>query len=67
MSQRNLPSNNTVFESYCQKRKELREMSNPVLGRKGVGFLFSQNPGPQDEAGDTDGEQPLLKHYEPPL
>ena len=44
ISHQNLPDNNIVLESYSEKRKELREISNSVVGRKGVGFLFSQSP-----------------------
>lgn len=44
ISHQNLPGNNIVLESYSEKRKKLRETSNSVVGRKAVGFLFSQSP-----------------------
>lgn len=44
ISHQNLSDNNIALKSYSEKRKELREISNSVVGRKGVGFLFSQSP-----------------------
>lgn len=44
ISHHNLPGKSIVFESYYQKRKKLREMSNLVVGRKGAGLLFNQSP-----------------------
>lgn len=61
ISHQNLPANNNVFESYYQKRKELREISNSVVGRKGVTFLFIQSPVSLRMRKMTDRKQPLWK------
>lgn len=45
ISHRNLLGNSITFESYCQKRKELQDVSNTRVVRKGLaGFPFSQSP-----------------------
>lgn len=68
ISHRNPLGNSIAFESYCQKRKELQDVSNTGVVRKGVGWIPVQ-PEPrvsQYEARDIDRKQPLLNIKSPP-